>query len=130
MEKPEEKLMALYSQCEKLDNALPADLLKKMELYGQIFELTGKLHAMALGDWKRAEAIRREKLATSYKAADGTVKDKEMEAEAQAAQARQAEADAEEEATRWRNAKDSTSEQIQLFKIMLRDMKDLNNGKI
>jgi hypothetical protein len=91
--------------------------MDKLSLYGQILEIIGGLHSESVGAWKMAEAFRRETLATIYSLdPEGTVKDKENKAEMGATQARREEAKAEAEAQRWKNAYNSTNEQINIMK--------------
>jgi hypothetical protein len=110
-------LKQLYKKAGLLNEDLPKDLMDKLSIYGQILEIIGRLHAESVGAWKMAEAFRRETLATIYSLdPEGTVKDKENKAEMGATQARREEAKAEAEAQRWKNAYNSTNEQINIMK--------------
>lgn len=110
-------LSSLYKQANKCNENLPAELINKLSIYGRILEIIGGLHAESVGAWKLAEAYRRETLATVYSLdPEGSNKDRENKAEMAAAQARQTEAKAEQEATRWKNAYNSTNEQINIMK--------------
>lgn len=112
-----ERLSILYKNSSKLDESNPKELMDKLSIYGQILELIGGLHAESVGAWKLAEAYRRETIATVYSLdPEGTVKDKENKAEMAATEARREEARAEKEATRWKNAYNSTNEQINIMK--------------
>jgi hypothetical protein len=112
-----EKLAQLYKKASSLNEDLPKELMDKLSLYGQILEIIGGLHSESVGAWKMAEAFRRETLATIYSLdPEGTVKDKENKAEMGATQARREEAKAEAEAQRWKNAYNSTNEQINIMK--------------
>lgn len=112
-----EKLKTLYDRAKGLNEDLPMDLMNKLSIYGQILELIGALHAEAVGAWKVAEAHRREALATVYSLdPEGSNKDRENKAEMAAAPHRRDEAQAEKEATRWKNAYNSTNEQINIMK--------------
>jgi hypothetical protein len=112
-----EKLAQLYKKANGCNEDLPAELMNKLSLYGQILEIIGGLHAEAVGAWKLAEAYRRETLATVYSLdPEGSNKDRENKAEMAATQSRRDEAKAEQEATRWKNAYNSTNEQINIMK--------------
>lgn len=112
-----EKLSQLYKKASSLNEDLPKELMDKLSVYGQILELIGGLHADSLGEWKLKEAARRETLATVYSLdPEGSNKDRENKAEMAAAVARREEAEAEKEATRWKNAYNSTNEQINIMK--------------
>lgn len=127
----EEKLATLYKHAAELNEELPAELLKKMKLYGEIIGITGRLHAAALSDWKMHEALRKEAIASCFTYdPDGTAKEREMKAEYAASEHRKREAKAEGECMRWRNAYNSTTECINIMKLQFRDMKDLGNGGI
>ncbi|MED4978258.1 hypothetical protein P9726_00630 [Geobacillus stearothermophilus] len=126
-----EKLNQLYAQASKLNDDFPAQLIKKMEIYGDILELIGRLWAEAQNDWRHAEAMRRETIATVYSLdPEGTVKDKEMKAEMAAAEWRKKEAQYEAEALRWRNAYNSVQEQIQIMKKKYEHMVNVAKGGI
>lgn len=112
-----DKLKDLYKKANSLNEDLPKELMDKLSLYGQILEIIGGLHAESVGAWKMAESARRETLATVYSLdPEGSNKDRENKAEMAAAQARRDEAQAEKEATRWKNAYNSTNEQINIMK--------------
>jgi hypothetical protein len=112
-----EKLSQLYKKANGLNEDLPKELIDKLSLYGQILELVGGMHADSLGAWKLAEALRKETVATVYSLdPEGSNKDREHKAEMAATQARRDEATAEREAIRWKNAYNSTLEQIQIMK--------------
>lgn len=118
-----DKLKTLYDRAKGLNEDLPMDLMNKLSIYGQILELIGALHAEAIGAWKLAEAKRREVIAsaTVYDAEIEGIKvktavEKAAAAEVIGASVRQAEGKAEQEATRWKNAYNSTNEQINIMK--------------
>jgi hypothetical protein len=112
-----EKLAQLYKKANACNEDFPAELMNKLSLYGQILEIIGGLHAEAVGAWKLAEAYRRGTLATVYSLdPEGSNKDRENKAEMAATQSRRDEAKAEQEATRWKNAYNSTNEQINIMK--------------
>ncbi|MEK5065907.1 hypothetical protein [Cytobacillus sp. FSL R5-0596] len=112
-----EKLTQLYKKASSFNEDLPKELMDKLSIYGQILELIGGLHADSVGTWKLKEAARRETLATVYSLdPEGSNKDRENKAEMAAAVARREEAEAEKEATRWKNAYNSTNEQINIMK--------------
>lgn len=112
-----EKLKHLYKKANSLDEDNPKELIDKLSLYGQILELIGGLHADAVGDWRLKEALRRETISTVYSLdPEGSNKDRENKAEMAASEARQEEGKAEREATRWKNAYNSTNEQINIMK--------------
>ena len=123
-----EKLTELYRQATELDEELLGDLIKKLSYYGKILELLGGIHAAALTDWKLAESNRREAIATTFENFDGSVAERTNKAESSSSLQRREEAKAEGEAMRWKNAYNSTLEQIQIMKLRLRDMKDVMNG--
>ena len=131
MAKDEEKLKELYGKAAALDEELPGDLLQKLKYYGEILSITGKLHAASLSDWKMAEAIRKETIAKCFTFdPEGTAKEREMKAEFAASEHRKREAQAEAACMRWKNAYNSTVENINILKIQLRDMKDLKGGGV
>jgi hypothetical protein len=118
-----EKLTELYKKANVLDENFPAQLMDKLSIYGQILELLGGFHAQSVEAWKLAEATRRETIASAQaygaelEGAEGkTAKDREAIAEVVGANARKAEGKAEAEATRWKNAYNSTIEQINIMK--------------
>lgn len=128
---PEQQLSILYKQVNGLSDELPGDVLKKLKLYAEILTWTGKLHASSLKSWKLSEAKRKETIATVYTYdPEGTVKDREYKGEVAATQSRREEAEYEAECMRWRNAYTSTIEVINILKIQLKDMKDLNSGGV
>lgn len=128
---PIQQLTEFYNQTDKLNDDLPADLIKKLMLYGKILEITGKLHASSLKDWKMAEAKRKETIATVYSLdPNGTSKEREMKGEMAATQFRQEEATAEAECMRWRNAYTSCQEYIQILKMQIRDIKSVDEGGV
>jgi hypothetical protein len=113
----EDKLKELYKSASTFNEDFPAQLMNKLSIYGQILEILGGLHSEAVGQWKLAEAKRRETLATVYSLdPEGSNKDRENKAEMAAAQSRKEEAETERDATRWKNAYNSTSEQINIMK--------------
>jgi hypothetical protein len=118
-----EKLTLLYKKASGLDENLPAQLMDKLSIYGQILELLGGFHASSVESWKLAEATRRETIASAIAygaelqgAEAKTAKDREAIAEVVGAKTRAAEGKAEAEATRWKNAYNSTVEQINIMK--------------
>jgi hypothetical protein len=112
-----QKLKELYKQANELDEELPAQLMDKLSIYGQILELLGGMWAAATKDWKLAEAKRREAIASHYALnPNGTTKDREMQAEMAAAEWRRKEAEYEAEALRWKAAYIATQEQINIMK--------------
>jgi hypothetical protein len=126
-----EHLKQLYNQANSLNEELPAELIKKLSLYGAILRITGKLHADSLKDWKLAEAKRKETIATVYSLdPNGTSKEREMKGEMAATQFRQEEAVAEAECMRWRNAYTSCQEYIQILKMQIRDIKSVDEGGV
>lgn len=129
--KDEEKLKELYKKADMLNEENPHELLQKMKLYGEILGITGRLHAASLKEWKLCEALRKEAAATCFTYdPEGTMKEREMKAEFACSEHRKKEAMAEGECMRWRNAYTSTTELIQIYKLQLRDMKDIGNGGI
>lgn len=126
-----EKLSMLYKQANSLNEDLPGDIIKKLSLYGKILELLGGFHAQAVKEWKLAEATRRETLASAFVYdMEGSAVERTNKAEIAAAQSRKREAETEAEAQRWRNAYNSTSEQIQILKLQLRDMQEVAKGGV
>jgi hypothetical protein len=128
---PEQQLGVLYKEVNELEDSLPGDVLKKLKLYAEILTWTGKLHASSLKEWKLAESKRKETVATVYSLdPNGTSKEREMKAEMAASDFRREEAVAEANCMRWKNAYTSTTEYINILKIQLKDMKDLNQGGV
>jgi hypothetical protein len=125
------KLTDLYKKADALNEELPAQLMQKLSIYGQILELLGGMWAAATKDWKLAEAKRRETIATVYSLnPEGTTKDKEMQAEMAAAEWRRKEAEYEAEALRWKAAYIATQEQIQILKKKYEHLKEVAKGGI
>lgn len=125
------KLKALYNKASKLNEEIPGDLVRKLSLYGNILEILGRMHAQSLKVWKLAEATRREALASAFcYDVEGSAAERQQKAEVAAAKSRREEAEAEAEAMRWKNAYTSTTEQIQIMKLQLKDMKDVNSGGV
>lgn len=126
-----DKLSTLYKKAKSLNEDLPKELMDKLSIYGQILEIIGGLHADAVGEWKLAEALRRETLATVYSLdPQGSNKDRENKAEMAASQARRDEAQAEKEATRWKNAYNSTNEQINIMKKRYDHLVNVSKGGV
>lgn len=126
-----DKLKELYNKANSLNEELPADIVRKLSLYGKILELLGGFHAMSLKSWKLAEATRRETLASAFcYDVEGSAVERTNKAEVAAAPSRRAEAEAEAEAQRWKSAYNSTSEQIQILKLQLKDLQNVNNGGV
>lgn len=126
-----DKLSTLYKKAKSLNEDLPKELMDKLSIYGQILEIIGGLHADAIGEWKLAEALRRETLATVYSLdPEGSNKDRENKAEMAASQARRDEAKAEKEATRWKNAYNSTNEQINIMKKRYDHLVNVSKGGV
>lgn len=112
-----EKMAELYRQAASLDEENPPELMKKLSIYGQLLELIGGFHAQSHGQWKLAEAKRKETIASVYSLdPEGSNKDREMKAEMAASEARKEEARLEGEAMRFRNAYQSLLEQINIMK--------------
>jgi hypothetical protein len=130
-EKKKSRLAELYEKAAGYNEDFPAQLMNKLSIYGQILEILGKEHAKAVGQWKLAEAKRRETLATVYSLdPEGSNKDRENKAEMAAAQSRKEEAEAERDATRWKNAYNSTSEQINIMKKRYDHLCNVSKGGI
>lgn len=126
-----EKLKQLYQQASQFDEALPAHIMQKLVVYGKILELLGGFHAAAVKEWKLKESYRREAIASAFTYnVDGTAAERTNQAEVAAAKARKEEAEAEGEALRWKNAYDSVKEQIQILKLQLKDMKEVDAGGV
>lgn len=132
-----EKLSELYKKASTLNEENPKQLMDKLSLYGQILEFLGGLHSESVGAWKLAESKRREVIASAivYGAESSdmqvkTAKDREAAAEVIGAEARREEAKAEAEAQRWKNAYNSTLEQIQIMKKRYDHLKEVFKGGI
>lgn len=126
-----QRLSELHKKAAGLNEDLPPDLLNKLTIFGEIYEIMGGLHAEAVGDWRLKEALRRETIATVYSLdPEGTVKDREMKAEFAAKDARKEEAAAEKEATRWKNARDSYLEKINILKKRYDHLKEVARGGV
>jgi hypothetical protein len=126
-----EKLGILYKRASGLNEDNPKELMDKLSIYGQILEVLGGLHSEALGAWKLAEANRRETIASVYTLdVNGSNKDREQRAEMAAAESRREEATTEQEATRFKNAKDAVTEQIQIMKKRYEHLVNVSRGGI
>ncbi len=105
--------------------------MDKLSTYGKILEITGKYHAHAHGQWKLAEAKRKETIASVYSLdPEGSNKDREMKAEMAAAEIRKEEAKLEGEVMRWKNAVLAITEQIQILKKKYDHLKEVSKGGV
>jgi len=111
------KLTELYKKAASLNEDFPAQLIEKMGLYGQIYEILGFLHAEAEGEYGLKEVERKEVIANVFCLdPEKTVKEREMKAELAAIPKRKEEAEARKEAIRWKNAREAVLEQINIMK--------------
>jgi len=112
-----QRLSELYKKAASLNEELPMELMQKLSVYGQIYETLGAIHADAEGDYCMKEAERKEIIATVFCLdPEKTVKEREMKVELAAAEKRKEEAEARKEMTRWKNARESVLEQINIMK--------------
>ena len=134
----EEKLSKLYKQAMQYNEDLPAELMQKLSIYGQILEIIGGLHSESVSAWKLAESTRRETIAnamayganTDKEPVGTSAKDREAVAEAIGAESRRKESEAEGEALRWKNAYNSTSEQINMMKKRYDQLANVAKGGV
>jgi hypothetical protein len=119
-----EKLKELYKKANGYNEEIPAQLIDKMTVYGQIYELIGGLYGDALDRYGVAEVERKDTIANAivYRpSVDGQeppTSDKRAEAIGiiLAKDKFIAEKKAESEALRWKSARDAVNEQIQIMK--------------
>ncbi|WP_242224533.1 hypothetical protein [Bacillus cereus group sp. BfR-BA-01380] len=131
MANEENKLKCLYSKVAELDDSLPGDLIQKLKYHGEILSIIGLLHAASLSEWKMAEVERKETIAKLFLSnKEGTAKERDMKVELAVSKCRKKEARAEALCMRWKNAYNSTIEIINILKLQLRDMKDIQNGGV
>lgn len=129
--KKTEKLTELYKRANSLNEEMPAELIQKLSIYGQILEIIGGLWSEAHSEWKLAEAKRKDTIASVYTLdPEGTNKDREMKAEMAAAEWRRKEAQYEAEALRWKAAYQAVIEQIQIMKKRYEHLNNVAQGGI
>lgn len=122
--------LAEISKLRRAADALPDDvphaLIEKIELLSKCLVFIGRVSSVLDGDYKRVYAQRKYEYAVAQTKA---VKDKVATAEIFVKELRQQEATAYEDMQRWRNAFESTKEEIHAKKLKLRiDFEDGNVG--
>lgn len=122
-----EEMKQLQIKADALNDELPHDLAKKIELYSMVLMKVGRLHASAVFDYGKAYADRKNAWGLLITSTEGTAKDKEGNAEFGTHQARILEATAEQEVTRWKNAFIATQELINAMKKRLDLLRDEHN---
>lgn len=111
------EIIRLRREADKLDNDSPGAIMEKVELLARCLVFVGRLSSHLDGYYKRVYNRRKLEYAQAYKAAKSH---KAVEAELAIAELREMEADAYEQHRRWRNAFDSTTEEIHALKLRLR----------
>ena len=115
----DDKLKNLYAQINKLNDDLPAELAKKIQLYAEVMQWIGKYHAQATFIYGKAYAERKHVYAQALVNTPGTGVVKEGQADIDAYPYRLKEAEAEGEMHRWKNSLAATSEIINALKKQL-----------
>lgn len=111
------EIIRLRREADKLDNDNPGAIMEKVELLARCLVYVGRLSSHLDGYYKRVYNRRKLEYAQAYKAAKSH---KAVEAELAVAELREMEAEAYEQHRRWRNAFDSTTEEIHALKLRLR----------
>lgn len=111
------EITRLRREADKLPDDVVHALMEKIDLLSKCLVYIGRVSSVLDGDYKRIYAQRKyEQAAARIKA----VKDKEATAEVFVKELREKEADAYEQMQRWRNAFDSTKEEIHALKLRMK----------
>lgn len=121
---PYEKYKHLWGMTQQLNESDPDQLLQKLTLYGQLYEMTGKFSASAKADSRLLKLDRQEQEARSFLSTGGggkeksnyTQKERDAKAFLSARLLYKQEIEYENEYDRWENARDSILEQINIMK--------------
>jgi hypothetical protein len=118
-------LTMLYDTVRDHDEEQPIELMEKLTVYGQIFQVIGDLQAFAIGQAELNYAYRKEVNASAYMskkkpkeetAKAYTSKEREMVAEYSTLKFRRLEAQYRGEAKKWENRREAVLEQINIMK--------------
>lgn len=118
-EDPAERMKVLYWIADQLNEDVPYELAKQIEVYAMILQCIGRLGAAASFDAGLAEANRKRVYGHTLATAEGTQAVKEGLAEMAAYEYRVQEAKANAEFNRWRSAFSATQELIHAKKQTL-----------
>jgi hypothetical protein len=124
------ELSNLYARAESLNEEIPSELAKKISIYAEIQQITGKMHASAVNAYGLAYSKRKLAYAQAIQDTEGTGIMKESAAEIAANSYRVEESKAEAEKERWRNAKDSNTEIINALKVQLKTLMNEYNDRV
>lgn len=118
------EITRLRREADRLNDDNPGSVLVKVELLSRCLTYIGRLSSHFDGYHKRVYNRRKLDYAKAYKAAKSH---KAVEAEISIAELRDLEADAYEQRMRWRNAFESTQEEIHALKLRHRQDMQLEN---
>jgi hypothetical protein len=120
------EIARLRREADSLPDDVPHALIDKIDLLSRCLVFIGRVSSVLDGDHKRVYAKRKYEFALAVTKA---TKDKQAHAELAVAELRIIEAQAYEDMQRWRNAFDSTQEEIHALKLRMRiDFADGNVG--
>ena len=116
---PAERMRQLYVIADQLNEDIPYELAKQIEVFARILQCIGRLGAAASYDAGIAEARRKHAYGGALVTTEGTQAVKEGTAEMAAFEFREQEAKANSEFNRWRSAFNATQELIHAKKQTL-----------
>jgi hypothetical protein len=120
------EIMRLRREADALPDDVPVALMSKIELLARCLVYIGRLSSQLDEDYKRIYATRKRVFAEARIKA---TKDKEAHAELAVVELRELEAKAYGDSRRWRNAMDSTMEEVHALKLKMRiNFKEVAGG--
>jgi hypothetical protein len=111
------EITRLRRAADALPDDVPHALIDKIDLLSRCLVFIGRVSSVLDGDYKRVYAKRKYEFATAVTKA---TKDKQAHAELAVAELRIIEAQAYEDMQRWRNAFESTQEEIHALKLRMK----------
>jgi uncharacterized glyoxalase superfamily protein PhnB len=111
------EITRLRRAADSLPDDVPHALIDKIDLLSRCLVFIGRVSSVLDGDYKRVYAKRKYEFAAAVTKA---MKDKQAHAELAVAELRIMEAQAYEDMQRWRNAFESTQEEIHALKLRMR----------
>lgn len=111
------EITRLRRAADALPDDVPHALIDKIDLLSRCLVFIGRVSSVLDGDYKRVYAKRKHEYALAVTKA---TKDKQAHAELAVSELRIIEAQAYEDMQRWRNAFDSTTEEIHALKLRMR----------
>jgi hypothetical protein len=124
------EITRLRREADSLPDDVPNALIDKIELLSKCLVFIGRVSSVLDGDYKRIYAKRKYEFALAVTKA---TKDKQASAEIAIKELREQESEAYEIMQRWRNAFDSTKEEINAKKLKMRvdiaDGSSIQQGK-